>query len=155
MSRLASTLAPTLVRTALLALSLVYGTGCNSHPLTSPDAGPQIGDRGISVPVPPPSLKLAPVQRVDIEGEIGATAGEPGTRVFLSENRLGTQDYNNMPEDNGSFFFTGIELDLTDNCVEVWTEDGDGNSSVHSFFRASIDEDDQSVLTEQLFNGCP
>lgn len=152
MSRLASI--PVLARTVLL-LSLVYGTGCNSHLLTNPDAGPQIGDRGISVPVPPPSLKLAPVQRVDIEGEIGATAGEPGTRVFLSETRLGTQAYVDFPDDDGSFFFEGVELDLTDNCLEVWTEDGDGNASVYSFFRASIDVDDQSVLTEQLFNGCP
>lgn len=152
MSRLASI--PVLARTVLL-LSLVYGTGCNSHLLTSPDGGPQIGDRGISVPVPPPSLKLAPVQRVDIEGEIGAAAGEPGTRVFLQETERGLDGRVDMPEDDGSFFFEGVELDLTDNCIEVWTEDGDGNDSVHSFFRASIDDDDQSVLTEQLFNGCP
>ena len=104
MSRLAAVFA----RSALLT-SLVLGTGCNSHLLTSPDAGPQIGDRGISVPVPPPSLKLMPVQLVD----------------------------------------------LTDNCIDVWSEDADGNSSVHSFYRASIDVDDQSVLTEQLFYGCP
>ena len=150
MSQLASMLA----RTVLL-LSLVYGTGCNSHLLTNPDAGPQIGDRGISVPVPPPSLKRAPVQRVDIEGEIGAAAGEPGTRVFLSETRRGTQNYFGYPEEDGSFFFEGVELDLTDNCIDVWTEDDQANTSVHSFYRASIDEDDQSVLTEQLFNGCP
>ena len=144
---------PALASTALL-LSLVFGTGCNSHLTTNPDAGPQIGDRGISVPVPPPSLKLAPVQQVDIEGEIGATAGGQGTVVFLQETVRGLPGLFVAPEDDGSFLFEGVELDLTDNCIEVWTEDSEGQSSVVSFYRASIDDDDQSVLTEQLFNGC-
>ena len=150
MSRLAAVFA----RSALLT-SLVLGTGCNSHLLTSPDAGPQIGDRGISVPVPPPSLKLMPVQLVDIEGEIGAMAGEPGVRVFLQETQRGLPGQFVFLEDDGSFFFEGVEVDLTDNCIEVWSEDAEGQSSVRSFYRASIDVDDQSVLTEQLFNGCP
>ena len=150
-----SRLAPALARTALLALSLVYGTGCNSHLITNPDAGPQIGDRGISVPVPPPSLKLMPVQLVDIEGDLGAMDVEPGTRVFLQETQGGLDGRVDTPEDDGSFFFEGVEIDLTDNCIDVWSEDADGNSSVHSFYRASIDVDDQSVLTVQLFYGCP
>lgn len=142
------------VRSVLLAMSLVLGTGCNSHPLLSPDAGPQIAKRGISVPVPPPSLKLMPVQRVDIEGELGMGAVEPDTRVFLNETRRGLPGQFVFP-DGDSFFFEGVEVDLTNNCIEVWTEDAAAEASVHSFYVASIDADDQSVITEQLFNGCP
>lgn len=142
-------------RSALFAMSLVFGTGCNSHPLTNPDAGPQISESGISVPVPPPSLHLAPVQRVDIEGVIGMGAAEADTRVFLNETRRGLPGQFVFPEDDGSFFFEGVEVDLTDNCIEVWTEDAEAEASVHSFYRASIADDDQSVVTEQLFNGCP
>jgi len=153
MSRLT---APARIALLLLPfLGLVYGTGCNSHLITNPDAGPQIGERGISVPVPPPSLQLMPVQFVDIEGKIGATEGGPGVRVFLEEIQGGMAGQFDTPEADGSFFFEGVELDLTDNCIDVWTEDDDGQESVHSYFRASIDADDQSVLTEQLFNGCP
>jgi hypothetical protein len=141
-------------RFALLVVGLVLGTGCNSHTVLNADAGPQIQETGISVPVPPPSLKLAPVQRVDIEGTVGMGAGEPDTRVFLNETRRGLPGQFVFP-DGDSFFFEGVEVDLTDNCIEVWTEDSKAKASVHSFYVASIADDDQSVLTMQLFNGCP
>jgi hypothetical protein len=139
---------------ALLAMSLVFGTGCNSHPVGGPDDGPQISQRGISVPVPPPSLTLMPVQRVDIEGEIDGNAEVEGTRVFLRETRRGVQGQYVLPEPDRTFFFEGVEVDLTDNCIEVWTEDTEAKSSLHSFFIASIDVDDQSVVTVQLLGGC-
>ncbi len=139
---------------ALFAMSLVLGTGCNSHPVGNFDDGPQITARGISVPVPPPSLKLMPVQRVDIEGEIDSNAEVEGTRVFLRETRRGVQGQYVLPEQDRSFFFEGVEVDLTDNCIEVWTEDFEAKASLHSFFVASIDVDDQSVVTVQDLGGC-
>ena len=67
-----------------LALGLVLGTGCNDHPLGGGyDDGPQIDERGISVPVPPPSLTAEPVQRVVIDGDLGISNPEAGTRVFV------------------------------------------------------------------------
>lgn len=149
-----SRLAPVSRLAALVLLSLAFGTGCNSHLLTNPDAGPQIGENGISVPVPPPSLKLMPVQRVDIEGEIGATSDAASSTVYLRETRRGLPGQFVAPELDGSFFFEGVELDLTDNCIEIWSQDDEAKASVHSFFTASIADDDQSVITEQLFNGC-
>lgn len=142
------------VLAGLVLLSLAFGTGCNSHVLTGPDAGPQIAENGISVPIPPPSLKLAPVQRVDIEGELGSTSEPKGGTVYLREVRRGLPGQFVAPELDGSFFFEGVELDLTDNCIEIWSEDADAMASVHSFYTASIADDDQSVITEQLFNGC-
>jgi hypothetical protein len=73
---------PTLTAAARLALVLgvVFGTGCNDHPLGGYDNGPQIGERGISVPVPPPSLTLAPVQTVDVEGDVNNPDVEPITQ---------------------------------------------------------------------------
>ena len=59
-------------------------------------------------------------------------------------------------EPDGSFRVEGFELDLTMNCLEVWSEEPGayGSESVHSFFTASIDVDDQGVVTTQYFNGC-
>lgn len=144
-------------RTVRLTLALVLTMGltaCNSHPITSPNAGPQITPTGISVPVPPPSLTAAPVQRVDIEGQLQDDMPPAGTIVKLQETRRGLPGLFVAPEGDGSFFFEGVEVDLTDNCIEVWSEDDDGQGSVHSYFHAYIDADDQSIVTEPRFKGC-
>jgi hypothetical protein len=85
-------------------------------------------ERGISVPVPPPSLTAAPVQRVDIEGELGydMSPGRGHHRVLAGDER-GLPGPSSRPEDDGSFLIRGhecVEIDLTDNCIEVWSEDG-------------------------------
>lgn len=141
---------------ALAALCLAFGTACNAHPLGgSADAGPQISEHGISVPVPPPSLWAAPVQRVDIEGELGVSNPEPGTVVFLLDAYREPGAFV-AAESDGSFRFEGIEIDLGNNCLELWAEEPGpyGEMSVHSFFHARIADDDQTVVTEQFFEGC-
>ncbi len=149
-------------RTAIRLVSLAclfqlsFGTGCNDHMLGGGyDDGPQIDEHGISVPVPPPSLKAAPVQEVDIVGVIGFTDPEPGTIVRL-QNPFDPTGYLVEVNPDGTFLFSGIEIDLTKNCLELWSEEAgpNGEMSVHSYFRASIEADDQSVLTTQYFNGC-
>lgn len=140
-----------------LALGLVLGTGCNDHPLGGGyDDGPQIDERGISVPVPPPSLTAEPVQRVVIDGDLGISNPEAGTRVFVFDlDGVGQGLFDEVAPD-GTFHLEGFELDLTMNCLEVWSEEPGayGKESVHSFFTASIDVDDQGVVTTQYFNGC-
>ncbi|MBL9104270.1 MAG: hypothetical protein JNL82_25215 [Myxococcales bacterium] len=146
------------LRTALLA-ALALGTACQPYHLPGggADDGPQIGDRGISVPVPPPSLTAAPRQEVDVDGELGDPQAASGTIVTMwiyggAEDR----GHQIVAEPDGSFHFTGIPLDLTDNCIEVWSEEPGayGGTSVTSFFRAHIAADDQTVITEQFFSGC-
>jgi len=141
--------------TVACLLHLVFGTGCNAHPIVGYDDGPQITEKGISVPVPPPSLTAAPVQEVDIEGQLASYEPEPGTVVFL-QNAYSDLNYFVEAQPDGGFLFEGVELDLTENCLELWSEEPGpyGEMSVHSFFRASIAEDDQSVITTQFFDGC-
>jgi len=144
-------------RVAAISFGMVFGTGCNDHPIGGFDDGPQIGEHGISVPIPPPSLRAAPVQRVEIEGELGVSDPKAGTRVFVLD--VGGAGAFVFPDADGDFRFEGmnaVEIDLTKNCLEVWSEEpgSDGQMSVHSFFRVRIDEDDQSLLTEQFFSGC-
>lgn len=142
---------------ALAAVAILsLGTGCNDVSIGGYDDGPQIDKRGISVPVPPPSLWAAPVQQVTIEGKLGFSDPEPMTVVFL-QNAFTDQWPFVYADGDGSFRFEGVELDLTQNCLEVWSEEPGpyGDMSLHSFFRASIDPDDpQQIITEQFFSGC-
>jgi hypothetical protein len=104
---------------------------------------------------PPPSLKAAPVQRVDVEGELPDSSPEPKTRVELYEAVSG-RGYFTFAAGDGSFRIEDVLVDLTDNCLEVWWQQPgpNGEISMSSFFRAEIGEDDQSVVTEQFFSGC-
>lgn len=137
---------------ALLALGLV--TACNATLIVQTD-GPYIDENGISVPVPPPSFSAAPVQLVDIEGTLEIGAPKPKTAVYLYEG-TSARGYFVYATDVGEFKFTSVELDLTDNCLEVWYEEpgSEGRQSEHSFFLARIGADDMSVVVEQLMGGC-
>lgn len=142
-------------------LTLAFGTACQPFHLPGGgyDDGPQIGEHGISVPVPPPSLTLAPKQTVDVEGDVNNPDPEPNTQVSImvipSDGERLTYTFAVDPD--GTFSLKGrVQLDLTDNCLEVWSEvpGAYGSQSMHSFFRATIAEDDQTILTEQFFSGC-
>lgn len=148
-----------LPRLAVL-FTLALGTACQPFHLPGGgyDDGPQIGEHGISVPVPPPSLTSAPKQTVEVEGELRETDPEPGTQVFLDviTSDGEHQGYYVDVEPDGSFFFDNVVLDLFDNCIEVFSETPGayGSRSMSSFFHATIADDDQSILTEQFFSGC-
>ncbi len=139
----------------LAGLSLTLTSGCNEHPVVNFAQGPFIDDLGISVPVPPPSLTAAPVQRVDIEGQLASANPEPKTVVYLQDayGDLGVFVY---AAPDGSFTFQGVEINLQENCLELWSEGPGpyGKESVHAFYQARIDDDDQTIRTTPLFRGC-
>lgn len=139
---------------AILVVALAALSACNSTLIVRTD-GPYIGEHGISVPVPPPSLTAAPVQFVEVEGNLEIGTPEPKTKVFLYEGTT-ARGYFVLASGDGEFVFKGVELDLGDNCLEIWYEEPGpyGLASVHSFFFAYIGEDDQTVVTEQLMAGC-
>ncbi len=144
----------TIFTRALLAGTLTALAACNSTIITRTD-GPYIDERGISVPVPPPSLTAEPKQFVEVRGTLGINTPKAMTRAFLFEG-TSARGYFVYADDVGEFLFTGVELDLNDNCIEVWYEEpgAEGRKSEHSLFIATIDADDQSVLTMQVASGC-
>ncbi len=138
----------------LLVATLAAVSACNATIITRTD-GPYIDENGISVPVPPPSLTAEPVQFVEIAGTLGITMPKDMTTAYLFEGTSG-RGYFVYADDTGNFLFKGVQLDLNDNCLEVWYEEPgkDGRSSEHSFFVASIADDDVSVLAMQWNGGC-
>ena len=94
-------------------------------------------------------------RKVAITGTIGVAEPIPGTMVYMYEG-TSARGYFVHAEEDGGFLFEGVEIDLTDNCVEVWHEEPGayGKKSAHSYFVASIAEDDQTVIVDQYGGSC-
>lgn len=106
-----------------------------------------IGDRGISVPLPPPSLFEAPKQSVDVHVEI------EGQGRLVAGVELNVIDLNGELEETvvltdaeETTTLEGVTLDLTDNCLEFWLVDGEAQSE-RTQYRGTIAADGQSVQT--------
>lgn len=101
-------------------------------------AGVFLGDRGISVPLPPPSLLDSPEQEVEVAGEV--QSDEPlavGSVVLVLDVRSGAETSYALDEDDGSFAVV-LPLDLRDHCLELWVEDPEGLQSPRSQYQAII-----------------
>jgi hypothetical protein len=102
-----------------------------------------IGDRGISVPLPPPSFYEAPHQEVEVEGQVqNADDLAAGTEIHIVDN-VGDADIV-VPLQQGESSFVGrLELDLSDSCLEVWLvgpDGAEGDRSLYSTRIVSVDE---------------
>jgi hypothetical protein len=134
-----------LVVSASVGLAGCGLTGCASHePKPAFRGAVAIDDRGISIPLPPPSLIDAPQQEVEIEGQVTGPDRLAGTTVHVVDNR-GDADVE-VALDDSAQFVTWMVIDLTDNCLEFWVEAPDGQQGQHTLFSASIDEDEQVVV---------
>src|SRR5690606_36097915 len=102
-----------------------------------------------------PSLRAAPVQLVEVHGTLETEAPVQETRVFLFD-QVGGRGYFVTADEAGAFVFTDVKLDLSDNCLEVWSEEpgADGQTSERSFYIADIGDDDATVVTMELADGC-
>jgi hypothetical protein len=110
-----------------------------------------ITDRGIGVPVPPPSLKDDPKVEAQIWGDITVDF-VTGDTVHLLETVSGFEtdvaadsqscDAEDAIEDPCDFLFEGVEVDLTDNCLELWLAD---DADAISAYRAAIEEEDDGT----------
>ncbi|MCB9568485.1 MAG: hypothetical protein H6710_14940 [Myxococcales bacterium] len=141
----------TLASSALTLLLAGGLTACPASELVPPE--PDL--IGISIPIPPPSLFEAPVQRVDVQGDTTLMDPVPETLVFLYEHSSGRGYF--VFAEGSAFTFTDVELDLTDNCMQVWYEEPgeDGHESPFNYYRASIADDDQTIDLTKLNLGCP
>ena len=112
----------------MVALALLV-TACNQVSFLVPAPNP----RGVTIPLPPPSLTAAPVQSFDIEGDLANSAMDDGIRVNLYEetSQRGYFTYTS----GGSWLLQDVEVDTTDNCLSVWSSNFEGADSVREFFK--------------------
>ena len=139
--------------------------GCVSHqPKAIGIRAIRIDDRGISIPVPPPSLHLQPRQSARIEGRVEfkqlAAGSEPlgGTIELLELTHgaratvpMGTVEVTAPGSAMSSFTVESLVIDHTDNCLEVWMVAEDGSTTEPVYYHTEILPDDQSVTTVE---GC-
>ncbi len=111
-----------------------------------------IDDRGISIPLPPPSLVDEPEQEVDVAGEvIGLANGGADLRVHVADRMGGAEIDAGLVEGSHTFHAQGLAIDLSNNCLELWLVDADGREGERTDYRAVIDASGQAI---EVFDGC-
>ncbi len=126
----------------VLALGLL-AVGCNDHaPVQAHRSAVLIGDRGISIPLPPPSVLQAPQQTVEVHGDLDGTVGE-GAEVRIVDNEGG--DEASVPAEGGRFT-AQLEIDLTRACLEAWVVHAEGAEGERRFYSTRIESDDTIVV---------
>lgn len=117
----------------------VIAAGCNDPlPVSAHRSAVLIGDRGISIPLPPPSVLQAPQQEVEVHGALEGTFDE-GAEVRLVDTAGG--DEASVSPDGASFKAT-LEVNLIDACIETWVVDADGAQSERRSYSTQVEADD-------------
>lgn len=143
----------------LLLVGVVLGTACAQHEASSAFRRTVfVGDRGISVPLPPPSLIDAPKQDVDVHADaLGDDPVLAGTVAHVEDAMGESADELELAADAHAFVIEGLSIDLTQNCLELWLVAPDGRESQHVLVHAVIvpDDDDADALeTISTVPGC-
>jgi hypothetical protein len=126
---------------SLFALGLL-ATACNDPaPVQAHRSAVLIGDRGISIPLPPPSVLQAPQQEVEVHGQLEGASDE-GAEVRVVDTVGGEQA--SVAAEGGVFTAT-LELDLTTACLEAWVVDAEGSEGERRLYSTQI-EADESIL---------
>lgn len=129
-----------LLRIAPLFVLSALAVGCARH-----DAEPAfrrallIDDRGISVPLPPPSLYDAPMQDVDVDAQsMGEDPVLAGTVAHASDMFGEATLAIELAGDDEHVELQGLAVDLRENCIELWLVAPDGRESDRTFAHARI-----------------
>lgn len=134
-------------------LTLPLGACVSHDPEPAFRASVLIDDRGISIPLPPPSLVDEPEQEVDVEGEVIGLHEEAaaGLTVRIVDSMGGSEL--DVPLEDGSSAFRGegLAIDLRDNCIELWLVGADGREGERAQYQAVIDESGTAVA---VIEGC-
>ncbi|MEM6296085.1 MAG: hypothetical protein AAGA54_32730 [Myxococcota bacterium] len=133
-------------RIAPLFLLPLLAAACNDHePVQAFRSAVLIGDRGISIPLPPPSVLQAPQQEVEVQGAVEGVL-PAGAEVRLVDNEGGDETAAEVGAEGG--FSATLEVNLTNSCIEAWTVDEDGNAGERRFFSTRVEADDSILVVD-------
>jgi hypothetical protein len=97
--------------------------------------------RGITIPLPPPSIAEETVVTIDVEGGIPLGFEGEGTRAFLYEKGTGRGYF--VYAEAQAFTIYDVLVDIDDNCLESWFVDGfEGEESTVVNYKAVLAEGD-------------
>ncbi|HWB76234.1 MAG TPA: hypothetical protein VG755_14790 [Nannocystaceae bacterium] len=123
-------------RTVALALTVLVGAAaCATHEARPAfRRGLAFGDRGISVPLPPPSLVEAEVE--------GTTEGKDpivaGTKLVIEDIEGTASAELTLDAGESSFKVEKLEIRIDHHCFEAWLETPDGRESEHFFIHGVL-----------------
>jgi hypothetical protein len=113
--------------------------GCNQVSFLLPP--PNV--RGVTIPLPPPSLTSEPEQKFDIEGDLDEGVDEDGIRVSLFEKRTARGYFTYSV--GGSWLIPDVLADVTDNCMTLSSYDYEGRESSRQDFKLFLTEGEECV----------
>lgn len=136
----------------LVIVTLALGACVSHQPEPAFRASVLVDDRGISIPLPPPSLIDEPEQEVDVEGEvIGLPDDASGLTVRIVDAEGGAELDVPLPDGESTFHAEGLAIDLSQHCLELWLVDEDGREGERTQYHAIIDEAGTSI---SVVEGC-
>ena len=128
---------------SLFASMVAVLAGCNDPaPVQAHRSAVLIGDRGISIPLPPPSVLEAPQQEVEVHGQLDGAVAE-GAEVRIVDIEGGAEA--SVPAEDGAFT-ASLELDLSAACLEAWVVDADGAAGERRTYSTRIEPDDTVLV---------
>ena len=126
---------------ATVLVGVWASAACATHePVPAFRSAVVLDDRGISVPLPPPSLLDNPTQDVDVDGEIEGDDIVAGTSLRVFDMQSGEEVEVELDAGQATFS-VGMTVDLSENCLEFWLEGPDGGQSDRALFSAHIVSD--------------
>jgi len=130
---------------SLFASMVVALVGCNDPvPVQAHRSAVVIGDRGISIPLPPPSVLEAPQQEVEVHGQLDGAVPD-GAEVRIVDTEGGAEA--SVPAEGGAFT-ASLEVDLSSACLEAWVIDADGSEGERRYYSTRIEPDDSILVVE-------
>ncbi len=136
-------------RAIALGILASVAAGCATHEARPAfRRGITIADRGISVPLPPPSFMDAISVEVDVEGSTpGDEALEVGTIIHVEDLEGDARESAEIDIGSATFEVRGLMITLGAHCLELWIEAPDGRESERTYVHAEV-EDDTTIRTE-------
>ena len=147
----------------LLLVGGLATLACAHHEATSAfRRSVYIADRGISVPLPPPSLIDQPKQDVDVDCDaLGDDPVLAGTVAHVEDVMGEGAEELELAAGTQEFVIAKLPVDLTANCLELWLVAPDGREGPRALVHAEIvlvpdgegdvedddDDDDEIVVT--------
>jgi len=126
---------------------------CAVHPVVPAfRASLRVEQRGIFVPLPPPSLRATPEQEVVLDGTLEGELVADGSEVHLVDHFGEAAAVVELAPAQRNVVFA-FHTNLADNCLELWVVSPTGELGMSTFVHTEIRSDTEVVIVQGCTHG--